>query len=251
MLIYGMTWAWLHNHDSHDGCLQVNIMTVLLFPRPPLSLPHPIWDSIISKFIFDAHVTAFENLALTELLRSHYKYNKDLTSRFEACRYLPLSFKEIQLWLWLVARPRAIFFLQTRIAIPRYFSQSYGAYFKYIVHVHVHKYCKCLRDVNYILRHLKIRAIWLAEISRDGNRRLQKKNCRPRVSKRDVKFSTRSVDEFQIDPVRALPHWNRGSLCQVTNRCEVDNRTTHALIIQRMRQHWEPRYQTRKCADRR
>ena len=32
----------------------------------------------------------------------------------------------------------AIFFLQTRIAIPRCFSQSYGAYFKYIVHVHVH-----------------------------------------------------------------------------------------------------------------
>ena len=30
------------------------------------------------------------------------------------------------------------FFLQTRIAIPRYFSQSCGAYFKYIVHVHVH-----------------------------------------------------------------------------------------------------------------
>ena len=24
------------------------------------------------------------------------------------------------------------------------------------------------------------------------------------------------IDEFQIDPVRALPHWNRGSLCQVT-----------------------------------
>ena len=32
------------------------------------------------------------------------------------------------------ARPR-FFFLQTRIAIPRYFSQSYGAYFKYNVHV--------------------------------------------------------------------------------------------------------------------
>ena len=30
------------------------------------------------------------------------------------------------------------FFLQSRIAIPRYFSQLYGAYFKYIVHVHVH-----------------------------------------------------------------------------------------------------------------
>ena len=64
-------------------------------------------------------------------------------------------------------------------------------------------------------------------------------------------FLRKAIDEFQIDPVRALPHWNRGSLCQVTNRCEVDNRTTHALIIQRMRQHWEPRYQTRKCADRR
>ena len=33
---------------------------------------------------------------------------------------------------------RDFFFLQTRIAIPRYFSQSYGSYFKYIVHVHVH-----------------------------------------------------------------------------------------------------------------
>ena len=30
---------------------------------------------------------------------------------------------------WMV-RPEAISFLQTRIAIPPYFSQSYGAYFK-------------------------------------------------------------------------------------------------------------------------
>ena len=38
----------------------------------------------------------------------------------------------------LAGRGRWIFFLQTRIAIPQYFSQSYGAYFKHIVHVHVH-----------------------------------------------------------------------------------------------------------------
>ena len=53
-------------------------------------------------------------------------------------------------------------FPQTRIAIPRYLSQSYGAYLKYIVHVHdvcTYTYCKCLRDVNDILCHLKIRAI--------------------------------------------------------------------------------------------
>ena len=58
------------------------------------------------------------------------------------------------------------FFLQTRIAIPQYFSQSYGAYFKHIVRTCTcaYTYCKCLRDVNDILRHIKIRAIWLAEM---------------------------------------------------------------------------------------
>ena len=58
------------------------------------------------------------------------------------------------------------FFLQTRIAIPQYFSQSYGAYFKYIVRTCTcaYTYCKCLRDVNDILRHIKIRATWLAEM---------------------------------------------------------------------------------------
>ena len=60
--------------------------------------------------------------------------------------------------------PYAIFFLQTRIAIPQYFSQSYGAYFKYIVCTCAYTYCKYLRDVNDILRHIKIRAIWLAEM---------------------------------------------------------------------------------------
>ena len=56
--------------------------------------------------------------------------------------------------------------LVTRIAIPQYFSQSYGAYFKYIVCTCTcaYTYCKCLRDVNDILRHIKIRAIWLAEM---------------------------------------------------------------------------------------
>ena len=63
------------------------------------------------------------------------------------------------------ARSR-FFFLQTRIAISQYFSQSYGAYFKYIVRTCTcaYTYCKCLRDVNDILRHIKIRAIWLAEM---------------------------------------------------------------------------------------
>ena len=64
-------------------------------------------------------------------------------------------------------RGRDFFFLQTRIAIPQYFSQSYGAYFKYIVRTCTCAYtyyCKCLRDVNDILRHIKIRAIWLAEM---------------------------------------------------------------------------------------
>ena len=68
----------------------------------------------------------------------------------------------------LAGRGRRFFFLQTRIAIPQYFSQSYGAYFKHIVHVRTctcaYTYCKCLRDVNDILRHIKIRAIWLAEM---------------------------------------------------------------------------------------
>ena len=54
---------------------------------------------------------------------------------------------------------RRFFFLQTRIAIPQYFSQSYGAYFKHIVRTCAYTSCKCLRDVNDILRHIKIRAI--------------------------------------------------------------------------------------------
>ena len=64
----------------------------------------------------------------------------------------------------LAGRGRRFFFLQTRIAIPQYFSQSYGAYFKHIVRTCTcaYTYCKCLRDV--ILRHIKIRAIWLAEM---------------------------------------------------------------------------------------
>ena len=66
-----------------------------------------------------------------------------------------------------------------------------------------------------------------------------------------IQLNLSVIDEFQIDPSPRTSALNRGSLCQVTNRCEVDNRTTRALIIQRMRQHWEPRYQIRKCADRR
>ena len=68
----------------------------------------------------------------------------------------------------LAGRGRRFLFLQTRIAIPQYFSQSYGAYFKHIVRTCTctcaYTYCKCLRDVNDILRHIKIRAIWLAEM---------------------------------------------------------------------------------------
>ena len=66
----------------------------------------------------------------------------------------------------LIGAARRFFFLQTRIAIPQYFSQSYGAYFKHIVRTCTcaYTYCKCLRDVNDILRHIKIRAIWLAEM---------------------------------------------------------------------------------------
>ena len=67
----------------------------------------------------------------------------------------------------LAGRGRRFFFLQTRIAIPQYFSQSYGRVFlsTSYVHVHVHtRTVECLRDVNDILRHIKIRAIWLAEM---------------------------------------------------------------------------------------
>ena len=46
----------------------------------------------------------------------------------------------------------AIFFLQTRIAIPRYFSQSYGAYFKYIVHVHTRTVNVCaMLMISYVI----------------------------------------------------------------------------------------------------
>ena len=72
----------------------------------------------------------------------------------------------------------AIFFLQTRIAIPRYFSQSYGAYFKYIIHVHVHVHT---RTVN-VCAMLMISYVILKYAPYDWlkcNPRLQKKNrCR-------------------------------------------------------------------------
>ena len=41
----------------------------------------------------------------------------------------------------------------------------------------------------------------------------KKAHRRKCFSKFEITFA---IDEFQIDPVRALPHWNRGSLCQVT-----------------------------------
>ena len=82
----------------------------------------------------------------------------------EAC-HRPMTRRRIGLPSWARAG-RRFFFLQTRIAIPQYFSQSYGAYFKHIVCTCTcaYTYCKCLRDVNDILRHIKIRAIWLAEM---------------------------------------------------------------------------------------
>ena len=69
----------------------------------------------------------------------------------------------------------AIFFLQTRIAIPRYFSQSYVAYFKYIIHVHVHVHT---RTVN-VSAMLMISYVILKYAPYDWlkcNPRLQKKN---------------------------------------------------------------------------
>ena len=46
----------------------------------------------------------------------------------------------------------AIFFLQTRISIPRYFSQSYGAYFKYIVQVHTRTVNVCaMLMISYVI----------------------------------------------------------------------------------------------------
>ena len=68
-------------------------------------------------------------------------------------------------------------FLQTRIAIPRYFSQSYGAYFKYIIHVHVHVHT---RTVN-VCAMLMISYVILKYAPYDWlkcNPRLQKKKSR-------------------------------------------------------------------------
>ena len=113
----------------------------------------------------------------------------------------------------LLSGPDAIFFLQTRIAIPRYFSQSYGAYFKYIyMYMYIsctYTYCKCLRDVHDILRHLKIRAIWLAEISRDGNPRLQKRkspdrqNCIAPTTVGDLRLAQGSCNK-DLAPILQL-----------------------------------------------
>ena len=77
-----------------------------------------------------------------------------------------------------MARARSrFFFLQTRIAIPRYFSQSYGAYFKYIIHVHVHVHT---RTVN-VCAMLMISYVILKYAPYDWlkcNPRLQKKKNR-------------------------------------------------------------------------
>ena len=47
------------------------------------------------------------------------------------------------------------------------------------------------------------------------------------------------IDEFQIDPVRALPHWNRGFLCQVTTpmrgRQYNDTRCRHTAHVSTLR----------------
>ena len=70
---------------------------------------------------------------------------------------------------------RGAIFLQTRIAIPRYFSQSYGAYFKYIIHVHTRTVNVCaMLMISYVI--LKYAPYdWLK-----CNPRLQKKkNRRP------------------------------------------------------------------------
>ena len=85
------------------------------------------------------------------------------------------------------------FFLQTRIAIPQYFSQSYGAYFKYIVRTCTcaYTYCKCLRDVNVSYVILKYAPYdWLK-----CNPRLQKKKSQAgRASSRNaVCFSCASL----------------------------------------------------------
>ena len=78
----------------------------------------------------------------------------------EAC-HRPMTRRRLSACLASWARAAIFFLLQTRIAIPQYFSQSYGAYFKHIVRTCTcaYTYCKCLRDVNDILRHIKIRAI--------------------------------------------------------------------------------------------
>ena len=80
----------------------------------------------------------------------------------------------------LMARSR-FFFLQTRIAIPQYFSQSYGAYFKYIVRVHVQYVHVHTRTVNVCVM-LMISYVILKYVPYDWlkcNPRLQKKKSRP------------------------------------------------------------------------
>ena len=76
--------------------------------------------------------------------------------------HLVLLFFTLELWRTCESKPAGpgpqIFFLQTRIAIPRYFSQSNGAYFKYIVHVHTRTVNVCAM-LMIDLRVLKIRAI--------------------------------------------------------------------------------------------
>ena len=70
--------------------------------------------------------------------------------------------------------PEAIFFLQTRIAIPQYFSQSYGAY-QYI-HVHVHT-----RTVN-VCAMLMISYVILKYAPYDWLK------CNPRLQKKKIAY---------------------------------------------------------------
>ena len=74
----------------------------------------------------------------------------------------------------LAGRGRRFFFLQTRIAIPQYFSQSYGAYFKHIgrtVHTRTVNVCAMLMISYVILKYAPYD--WLK-----CNPRLQKKKSR-------------------------------------------------------------------------
>ena len=112
------------------------------------------------------------------------------------------------------------FFLQTRIAIPRYFSQSYGAYFKYIIHVHVHVHT---RTVN-VCAMLMISYVILKYAPYDWLK------CNPRLQKK--KIASRGVStSLKVRLLRAAAFTIASYGCESWSLTGADQRRVDAFEI--------------------